>query len=336
MSSLYRRNGIYWRQFRENGRTYRESLKTRDRSTAIYLKAQKDKELIEGKSILPDKKALCLPVLDQYKKDFRHARAQKTNDDQYKKIKDFLDWARVLTFSQITTQQIKNYLNHCIEDKLSLYTINTIIQNLKTWLNYCVKNRYLFENQAAHIKKYRIPQKDVRFLTVDEIHRMLEVAQDEKIYCDGRPTLYPVIATGIYTGFRPKEIFTLDWENIDFAHNTIRIRNKTGFTAKDKENRSIPLHGKLKKILLPLHQKSGRCFDMTNYKRIFRRIRKEAGLLDTNWYSLRHTFASHALMAGVPIATVSKWLGHSSVTTTMIYAHLLRDHQQDEIKKLDF
>ena len=49
-------------------------------------------------------------------------------------------------------------------------------------------------------------------------------------------------------------------------------------------------------------------------------------------HALRHTFASHLVMKGVSIYEVSQWLGHKSVNTTMIYAHLAPQH--DEINVL--
>lgn len=50
---------------------------------------------------------------------------------------------------------------------------------------------------------------------------------------------------------------------------------------------------------------------------------KEAGLVDLTWKSAtRHTAASRWVMAGVPIAVVSKFLGHGSIQMTMRYAHL--------------
>lgn len=336
MSSLYRRHGIYWRQYRTNGRTFRESLHTRDRSTAIYIKAQKDRELLEGQNILPDQHALCLPVLEKYRRDFRHARTAKHNSDQDKRIKDFLAWAGARSFNQITTPKIKEYLNHCIEKKLGLFTVNAVLQNLKTWLRYCHKERYITDNPAAGIPKYRVPQRAVRCLSPDEIKAILDAAQNTRLYVDRKPTLYPVIATGLYTGLRQRELFTLAWSDIDWSQNIIRVVNKAGFTTKNKKNRAIPLHAVLKDILRPLKKKDGPCFDTTNQRRIFSRIRKAAHLNGIGWHTLRHTFASQALMSGIPIATVSKWLGHSAITTTMIYAHLLRDHQQDEIKKLNF
>lgn len=335
MSSLYRRNEVYWLSFRDRGKSYNISLKTKDRNTALYLKAQKDKELIEGKSFIPDNKSLCLPVLEKYQKEFEHLRKHMTNTRQCNKIKAFFKWGNVRTLKDITPDLLKEYINHRIkEENISPHTANGIIQHINTFLNWSVKNRYIFDNPIRYVKKHRVPQKDVRFLDKAEIAALLEAARKTELYVDKKPTLAPVIITGIYTGLRPQELFHLEWEDIDFDQGIVKVRNKPDFTIKDYENRAIPLHRDLKDALLPLRKEKGLCFDTVNQRRIFGRIKKAAKLTDISWYTLRHTFASHALMAGIPLVTVSKWLGHSSISTTMIYAHLLKDHHQNEIQKL--
>jgi len=49
---------------------------------------------------------------------------------------------------------------------------------------------------------------------------------------------------------------------------------------------------------------------------------------------LRHTFASHAIMRGVPIRQFQEWLGHGSIVETMRYAHLTEGHGDELIKLL--
>jgi len=58
-----------------------------------------------------------------------------------------------------------------------------------------------------------------------------------------------------------------------------------------------------------------------------RHLRKKLGVADGNLHAFRHTFATRQLHAGVPIAVVSKLLGHGSISTTLnIYAHVLAEH----------
>ena len=58
------------------------------------------------------------------------------------------------------------------------------------------------------------------------------------------------------------------------------------------------------------------------------RIRAEAGIDDCRIHDLRHTYASHALMAGVPLPVVSRLLGHSDIRMTMRYAHVCDSETQ--------
>ena len=51
-------------------------------------------------------------------------------------------------------------------------------------------------------------------------------------------------------------------------------------------------------------------------------VRKEAGIEDVRIRDLRHTFASHAVLQGVPLPVVSRMLGHRRPSMTMRYAHV--------------
>lgn len=97
----------------------------------------------------------------------------------------------------------------------------------------------------------------------------------------------------------------------------------------------------------------GACVDLCPYKaRFLNPARKNGGKihrdkiyrclqsalkkigLQGNVHKFRHTFASHLVMKGVGIETVSKLLGHSSIEMTMKYAHLAPDHLRKAVDLL--
>lgn len=59
-------------------------------------------------------------------------------------------------------------------------------------------------------------------------------------------------------------------------------------------------------------------------------------LKGVGWHTLRHTFASHLVMADVNLRTIKELLGHSDIKTTMIYAHLAPEHLKGAVERLAF
>jgi len=65
-----------------------------------------------------------------------------------------------------------------------------------------------------------------------------------------------------------------------------------------------------------------------NVRKAFEGARKRAGIVDFRFHNLRHTFASHLVMAGVDLKTVQELLGHKSFEMTLRYAHLSPEHKK--------
>ena len=79
----------------------------------------------------------------------------------------------------------------------------------------------------------------------------------------------------------------------------------------------------------------GRTFTKHECKWPLRRAQRKAGILEVGWHDLRHTFASHLVMRGVPMKAVQELLGHATMEMTMRYAHLSPDVRRDAVKVLD-
>ena len=74
---------------------------------------------------------------------------------------------------------------------------------------------------------------------------------------------------------------------------------------------------------------SGAVFEM-----FWRRVRKEADIVDARLHDLRHTYASIAIMQGETITTTGRLLGHSHPATTLKYTHLSEDPVREAVEAL--
>ncbi|MCK4418022.1 MAG: site-specific integrase [Candidatus Latescibacteria bacterium] len=163
--------------------------------------------------------------------------------------------------------------------------------------------------------------KEPRYLTKEECRALLAQCP---------PHLYPIVLTALNTGMRKGELFNLMWEDVDFWKGIITVRNRKEFHTKNYENRTIPMNDLLWRTLRELPQnstslyvfenKSGRSYD--DLKRSYHTAVKKAGLGHARFHDLRHTFASHLVMAGVDLRTVQALMGHKTVQMTMRYSHL--------------
>ena len=326
MSHRYKRGDIFWLAYHRHSKLYRESLKTKDLTTAKYLQAKKDQELTDTKYVTLDAPAMA--ILDEYKASYIHLNAKATQYRDEARIRKFIEYTHIKKISDVTDKVLQDYFNAKISAKMAPITVNRIMATLKAWLNFAVRRKYIQANPAKGIKKYRLPENPPRFLTHNEVKKVLKAAKKEDIYY--------AVATAIYTGMRKSELFNLAWEDIDFARDTITVRNKEDFTTKSKRFRVIPLHPALKPLLARIQCKKGHCFDTINHRRSFGRIVRKSKLKPFGWHDLRHTFASHLVMCGVDLVSISKLLGHSDIKTTMIYSHLTGDHMKTALGKLSF
>ncbi|MCH7689682.1 MAG: site-specific integrase [candidate division Zixibacteria bacterium] len=218
-------------------------------------------------------------------------------------------------------------------------TVNIELEGIKTMLNLAIKWDYLRDNPMKHVKPLKVDDKKLlRFLTKEECERFLEACPKE---------LYSIYFTFMSTGMRKAELENLLWADIDFRNRNVLIRRKPDWQPKTGE-REIPISDELLTVLKQHKLESsktgkkdyvfaiidsGKSHNMLRNELI--KIAKAAGLEDmTKVHTLRHTFASHLVMAGVDLPTVQKLMGHSDIETTMIYSHLSPSHLSNAVNQL--
>ena len=120
---------------------------------------------------------------------------------------------------------------------------------------------------------------------------------------------------------RPSEQYGLTWDRVDFNQQHL-----TTPYSKNGKTRHIPLNTVALAALKKLRSNGSQVFAFKGYKHWFDKAVANAKIDDFTWYSLRHSFASRLVMAGVDIRTVAELMGHQTIQMTMRYAHLAPAH----------
>lgn len=179
-------------------------------------------------------------------------------------------------------------------------------------------------NPCLHIKKYT-EQKRERFLSQDEIARLMSILEEEEKNSPNIWALY-AIRLLLITGCRLNEILTLKWEEVDFNNQCLRLSDSK--TGKKLVYLSMAAIDILKVIphlegnpYVICGEKQGS--HLINLQKPWRRIRTKTGLDDVRLHDLRHTFASIAASNGLSLPIIGALLGHKQTQTTARYAHLI-------------
>jgi integrase/recombinase XerD len=146
-------------------------------------------------------------------------------------------------------------------------------------------------------------------------------------------------------GLRVSEVCALQVGDIESAPDRMCIKVRQGKGGKDRytllspkllETLRLYWHtGRPRLWLFPNKAGDGPMFDQTA-QRMYRAVCDRAGL--TNFagiHTLRHSFATHLLEAGVDLHTIQRLLGHGHISTTMRYLHLARSRLTDTTSPLE-
>jgi integrase len=197
---------------------------------------------------------------------------------------------------------------------------------LGTLLSFAVDRGYRKDNPAHGVKKPAV-RKLERFLSEEEIAR-LSIALDEECEKSGNPYPATAIRLLLLTGCRRSEILGLQWPQVDFERQCLRLPDsKTGAKIVYLNAPALALLERLPRVSLNPHVIAGVGTNgpLIGIDKIWFRVRKRAGLEDVRLHDLRHSFASVGAIGGLSLPIIGALLGHKNATMTARYAHLSAD-----------
>lgn len=258
----------------------------------------------------------------------------------------------------LKSMQIQEYYNKLGKTK-TYSQIKKLNKLLKSFFIYAIDEGYMLKNPCSNIS---IPNQDtLKSKKEDSIEyfNIKEIKQLKKAFKGNKFENLILLALG--TGLRQGELLALKWENVDLENKYLEVKEsikkvyvfdtegnkelKTVLQKPKTENsiRRVDLPDKIIKMLSSMDQSTTFVFEDENgqpfsVKTIFgnwKKVLNDNKITYKKFHSLRHTYATMLLTKGVDLKTVQDLMGHSDITITQIYLHVLPKTKSDAVNKLN-
>ncbi|MBI4817861.1 MAG: tyrosine-type recombinase/integrase [Deltaproteobacteria bacterium] len=215
-------------------------------------------------------------------------------------------------------------------------TVNHLLTLLVSMLRHGVELGWMAT--LPKVRKYRIDEVSTGYSylrTSDEVRRFLSAAKEEP-----HPLPNALYALAIHTGLRCGELAGLRWADVDFDRRQLAVKRSYAGLTKNGKSRQVPLldcalealrewRALCPQVQLVFRSDSGTMLrrDSPVIRKTLRRVLRRGGFEPgyITFHDLRHTFASHFMMAGGDLFRLQHILGHEDVSMTQRYAHLSVD-----------
>lgn len=257
-------------------------------------------------------------------------------------LTSFFDWlGSSIKFPEITEKHIRGYIKFSLEGsedpprpRHEPATCNRRLATLRRFFDFLKYTETIKIDPTKPVPQLQVKRKMPDFLSQEQASRLLYYAKRESLFD------YAIIHTLYYAALRANELCILERNAVDFADNRILIHGKR------QRDRYVPM---LPEDMKPLSAFAKACHRFFTFDRFFcnheyrpltqqyihSRVSKIAASANLRCYPhmLRHSRATHLLQAGLDLYYIKTILGHSTIQTTEIYAHVDDPHLRDAFQR---
>jgi integrase len=230
---------------------------------------------------------------------------------------------------QATFGAVESYVDQLRANGNRTATVNKKLRYLRGAFNKAVRRQCLAKNPMDGWAWQRENQKAIRVSDRTEAAALLRAIRT----LFGRTALYGLqwttfVYMALRTGGRRGELLGRSWDRIDLTGGRVRFANTKG-----KRDRHVSIdHDPLRRLLWAMRERPeadhlvGPFIGLErNLEKTWAKIVAKAGVAGVTIHGLRRTFATWLIRAGVPLPTVQKLAGHSSIQTTLTYYNWVSD-----------
>ena len=290
----------------------------------------REKEFIEGfKSYLSVEINFSEHTLNAYNSD----------------IVSFILWLDEKSCIDVDFNKLREYLHFIQRFEYKKTTIARKTASIRTFYKYLFRERYIDSNPATSLSAPKRPKSLPKFLTVDEIEKLLNNIKIETPAGFRNRVILELLWA---TGMRVSELSNLNFGDLNLDENEKRVFGKG---AKERivliSDRSkqylIQYINTARKLLAPgydigeINDNSPLFINSTGFRLQNKTIRNAINDVvqkielpkKVTPHVFRHSFATHLIENGADLRVVQELLGHAGISNTQIYTHISMKHMQD-------
>lgn len=277
----------------------------------------------------------------------------------YGKIRRYFERRKDLTVGSIRSKDIDEFYNQLFEDNVVSNTVIHYHAVLRKAFQQAFKDELIEANPFDRVDRPKKNKFQGENYSEEELLALLKLTKDDPIY--------PAIMFAGGLGLRRSEALGVRWSRIDFEERCVLLDTKIVETKENgkthiqaieemknkSSHRTLPLPDQVYEMLVEIKAKQelykkmfkssysreyddyvcvnqlGELMKPSYVTEHFAAIIQDLGLRKIRFHDLRHTFASVLINNDVPLINVSRFLGHSDISTTAnIYAHLDKSNKQ--------
>jgi len=232
---------------------------------------------------------------------------------------------------QATQEDLEAFLKSLQKNNYTLKSVSRKLNSLKTFYRFLRESNLVNEDSSLRIAHPKYEVKPPRILSRMEYRALRDACRDDI-------RISAVVELLLQTGMRIGELANLELD--DLKNEEIYIK-----AYESHQARTVPLNKAAKQALdrylgervktgskALFVTKTGRPLLIRNIRTAIDRYFRLGGIKDAKVNDLRHTFIAQHLIAGTPLTTISKLVGHKRLSTTEKYLELVKDKGEENVK----
>jgi integrase/recombinase XerD len=284
-------------------------------------------------------------VVSSFIDDLRTSKnlSQNTLDSYTRDIRQFLSYLKDtgLDFKLVKRTNVIAYILFLQKQNRATSSILRSIASIRAFYHVLIKNGVMEYDPTLNLEAPKMDKKPPRILSIEEVDKLLSIPDCSNAKGIRDKAMLEVIYA---TGIRESELVSLNLDDANLKLGCIKCNGSKeriiplGKSAIDSLNlyidksRPVLLKNRVDdSLFLNFH---GERMTRQGFWKIIKYYASQAGIqTEITPHTLRHSFASHLIENGADLKSVQQMLGHSDISTTQIYAEMVKKRISDVYKR---